>query len=228
VIAELQRALDAHADARTRDWWTRYLKNAIEYRGLGIPKIRELVAEWRAKNALDAAPPGEQFEIAIALLREPIAEDKLAGILYLQQYLVTEVAWREAVPRYAELFDEGFIHEWSTCDWFCVRVLGPTIAHNGLACAKAIASWHAAENLWRARASAVAFVYLVKDARWHDLIERSCATLIRREERFAKTAAGWVMRELSHHDPARVKRFVRKHEKNFSRESFKAATKFLK
>ena len=227
LIDELQTALSARATPARRDWWTRYLKGAIEFRGLGVPEIREEVAAWRTKTGLDSAPLDDQFAIALVLLREPIAEDKLAGILYLQEYLNAHVAWRIALPQYAELLDHGYIHEWSTCDWFCVRVLGPTIARHGVPCARTIASWHRAENLWRARASAVAFVNLVADPRFHDLIERSCATLIRRDERFAKTAVGWVMRELSHHDPNRVAKFVRQHERHFSRESLKSATRFL-
>ena len=142
------------------------------------------MAEWRDETA----SVDEQFDVALTLIREPVAEDKLAGVLYLQEYLTDRVPWRTALPRYAELFDSG------------------------------VAAWHKAENLWRARASAVAFVYLTADARFHDLIERSCTTLIRRDERFAKTAVGWVLRELSRHDPARVERFVREYQPHFSRE----------
>jgi 3-methyladenine DNA glycosylase AlkD len=185
------------------------------------------LAEWRAAHGLGELPVDAQFALALTLLREPIAEDKLAGVIYLQEYLNDRLAWRTALPRYAELFDDGFIHDWNVNDWFCVRVLGPSIARHGLPCARAIASWRDAENLWRARSSAVAFVNLVSDARFHDLIERACATLIRRDERFARTAVGWVMRELSRHDRGRVAEFTRRHEPYFSRESWKAATKWL-
>jgi 3-methyladenine DNA glycosylase AlkD len=222
-IARLQSLLDARASARSRDWWTRYMKGVIPFRGVGIPIIREVVADWRDA----AAPVEEQFETALALIRERMAEDKLAGVLYLQNYLIEPIPWRTALPRYAELFDEGSISDWNITDWFCVRVLGPTIQHHGLPCARAIASWHKAENLWRARASAVAFVNLTADPRFHDLFERSCTTLIRRDERFAKTAVGWVLRELSRHDRARVEAVIREHEAHFSRESLRNARKYF-
>lgn len=222
-LEALQRALDARASAEKRDWWQKYMKGAIPFRGVGIPLIREVVAEWRDADA----DPREQFETALSLIREPIAEDKLAGVLYLQNYLIDAIPWREAVPRYAALFDDGHIFEWSTTDWFCVRVLGPTIDANGVACAREIASWRDARNLWRARASLVAFVYLVRDERHHALIERSAATLIRREERFAKTAVGWVLRDLSKFDRPRVERFIEKHRAHFSTEALKNATKYF-
>jgi 3-methyladenine DNA glycosylase AlkD len=227
-IGNLQAALEAHASPGSRDWWTGYMKGVIPFRGVGIPAIREVVAGWREAEGLDAAPVAQQFHIATSLIRLPAAEDKLAGIIYLQQYLVGEYPWRQAVPHYARLFDEQAIFDWGTCDWFCVRVLGPTIQHGGLHCARTIAAWHTAANLWRARASAVAFVYLVKDRRYHPLLERACGTLIHREERFAKTAVGWVMRELSKHDAPLVKRFVRDHRQAFSTESLRNATKYFR
>jgi 3-methyladenine DNA glycosylase AlkD len=223
----LQRALDARATAKTRDWWERYMKGVLPFRGVGIPVIREVVAAWRVEEGLDARPAREQFEVALALIRERLAEDKLAGVLYLQNYLVEEIAWKEAVPRYAPLLDDGFISDWNICDWFCVRVLGPTIAAHGTGAARAIAAWHQAENLWRARASLVAFVYLVEDERWHPLILRGAATLIRRDERFAKTAVGWVLRDLSKFDRERVTAFVDKHRAHFTSETFRNVTKYL-
>lgn len=108
------------------------MKGVIAFRGVGIPQIREVVGKWRPAAGLDSAPLQEQFDTAVALIREPVAEDKLAGIIYLQEYLNERIAWRAALPEYASLFDDGFIHDWSICDWFCVRVLGPTIRHRGL------------------------------------------------------------------------------------------------
>lgn len=226
-FASLQRKLDARASAKTRDWWQKYMKDVIPFRGVGIPVIREVIAEWRVDEGLDARAPREQFDVALELIREPIAEDKLAGVLYLQNYLIEEIAWKEALPKYAALFDDGHIFDWNLCDWFCVRVLGPTIATHGTGAARAIAAWREAENLWRARSSLVAFVNLVRDERWHSLIERSAATLIEREERFAKTAVGWVLRDLSKHEPQLVTRFIERHRSSFSNEALRNATKHL-
>jgi 3-methyladenine DNA glycosylase AlkD len=50
--------------------------------------------------------------------------------------------------------------------------------------------------------------------------------LIRREERFAKTAVGWVLRDLSKHDSAVVKDFVDQNLRYFSAESLRNALKY--
>jgi hypothetical protein len=42
------------------------------------------------------------------------------------------------LPRFARLFDRGHTCDWGTCDWFCVKVLGPLVEQQAEACARAI------------------------------------------------------------------------------------------
>ena len=130
-LIRAQRALDAVASEPTRRWWERYLKGAIAFRGVGIPQIRSVLAHWRSGAGIDTWPAAAQFDLALRLFEEPVAEDKLAGVLFIQDYLLTDVDWRTALARYEPLYGRKLIAEWNTCDWFCVRVLGPTIAGNG-------------------------------------------------------------------------------------------------
>jgi len=155
-----------------------------------------------------------------------MAEDKLAGVLYLQEYLPDGVPWRESVSRYSSLFERGLIADWNTCDWFCVRVLGPTIAANGRGCASAIAKWSTSARLWKARASVVGFMPVIAVSDHHPLVLRSSAVLIRRGERFAKTAVGWVLRDLSKHDSVSVTEFLKQNLAHFSTESIRNALKY--
>ena len=55
----------------------------------------------------------------------------------------------------------------------------------------------------------------------------SCQVLIRREERFAKTAVGWVLRDISKYDPAFVMRVVEENLVHFSTESLRNALKYF-
>ena len=52
-----------------------------------------------------------------------------------------------------------------------------------------------------------------------DMLLEVCATLVRREERFAQTGAGWVLRELSLTEPDRVITFVEAHRDQLSTEA---------
>lgn len=226
-IQRLQAALDCQASAPTRTWWENYLEGAIGFRGAGIAVIRRELAAWREAEGMDGWPAGRQRALALRLFEEPLAEDKLAGVLFLQYYLYDRLPWRELLADYRSLFARELIFDWNTCDWFCVRVLGPTIASRGLPCARAIAAWRRAGYLWQARASLVPFVKVIGEERYHPLIETAAATLIARQERFAKTAVGWVLRDLSRPAKPRVERFVQRHLADFSVEALRNATKYF-
>jgi 3-methyladenine DNA glycosylase AlkD len=227
LIRLLQAALEQGASPETKDWWEKYLRNVIEFRGIGIPQIRVRLAQWRDEVGIANWEKPDQLRIALRLFESPVAEDKLAGILFLQEYLYDQFEWQALLTRYEQLYARDLIFDWNTCDWFCVRVLGPTIRRYGLACARAIAGWHRASNLWQARSSVVAFVPVAVDGRYHPLIYESCDSLIRRDERFAKTAVGWILRDLSRHDENGVEEFVESHVKCFSIESLRNALKYF-
>ena len=227
LILRLQRALDRRAEAKTKVWWDGYMKGAISFRGVGLPGVREELIGWHDGHALGDLPPADQLELALALLAGERGVDKLAGILYLQIYLRERLPWAELVEAAGEAFERRLIFDWSTCDWLCVRVLGPLISTHGLDCAGAIAGWRTEEYLWHARASLVPFVKVAGDPDLRPLMLETAAVLIRREERFAKTAVGWVLRDLSKHDEAAVRRFLDRHLARFSIESLRNATKYF-
>ena len=105
---------------------------------------------------------GQQKDLALMLLEADYTEDKLAGVLFLQEILLLAgaLAWRSDLPRFARLFDEGYIRDWNICDWFCVKVLGSLVEQQGEACARAISEWPEANSVWQQRASVVAFADL--------------------------------------------------------------------
>lgn len=226
LIGQLQARLNRAASPKTKDWWEKYLRHVIPFRGVGIPEIRKQLADWRKTTEIAAWPEADQLGLALRLFESGMAEDKLAGILFLQDYLYDRFTWEMLLPEYEQLFARRLIFDWNTCDWFCVRVLGPTIAAHGLPCAEAIAAWRLAPDLWQARSSVVAFIPVSADARYHQLVFGACETVIQREERFAKTAVGWMLHDLSKHDKARVSRFVEEHIRYFSSEALKNTLKY--
>ncbi len=227
LIVHLQVSLDQVASQKTKDWWEKYLRHVIPFRGVGIPEIRNQLALWRDEFGIAIWDKQDQLLIALRLFDSSFAEDKLAGILFLQEYLYGQFEWKALLEKYKQLYLNSLIFDWNTCDWFCVRVLGPTIAKNGLACAEAVSAWSQAENLWQARSSVVAFVPVSADNRYYPLIYKSCQDLIQRDERFAKTAVGWILRDLSKHDKQGVKDFVEGHLGSFSVESIRNTLKYF-
>jgi 3-methyladenine DNA glycosylase AlkD len=128
--------------------------------------VRQAVHAWFEEERLGVhLSAGRQKDLALMLLEEDHTEDKLAGVLFLQEILLPAGAldWRSDLPRFERLFDEGYIRDWNICDWFCVKVLGPLVEQQGEACARAISGWREGDGVWRRRASVVAFVNLASE-----------------------------------------------------------------
>ena len=128
LIERLQLRLKAHATDETREWWTKYLRGTASFRGVKMGDVRQAVHAWFEEEQLgEYLSVGQQKDLSLLLLEEDYSEDKLAGVLFLQEILLPEdkLDWRSELPRFARLFDREYIRDWSICDWFCVKVLGP-------------------------------------------------------------------------------------------------------
>jgi 3-methyladenine DNA glycosylase AlkD len=61
--------------------------------------------------------------------------------------------------------------------------------------------------------------------RYYPTIQEACEILIEREERFAKTAVGWILRDISKSDAGFVTAFIDRYVHSFSRESLRNGLK---
>ena len=228
-IAALQDLLREEADPKTRDWWQGYVKRAAPFMGVKMAATRSVLHQWHEEFVADNLDVDQQFELALALFHERHTEEKLAGTLLLQEILLPAgvINCERDVDRFADLFASDSIYDWNVCDWFCVKMLGPLIQTQGEPCATCISEWRSVENLWQARASLVAFVPVAKDSTYYGLVKESCQVLIRREERFAKTAVGWILRDISKYDESFIREVIEENIADFSTESLRNATKYL-
>jgi len=224
IIHTLQESLEAIASPKKKAWWERYMRDVIRFRGVGIPDVRELQKGWYMHH-LEPLSYEEQIEIVLELFRQELAEDKLAGIVLLQEYLYDKMPLEYMLGCYATLFDEELIYDWNVCDWFCVRVLTATIKKHDREAARMLSTWKDAPYLWQARASVVAFIGLTDTPEYYSYILDNCKTLIRREERFAKTAVGWILHDVYKRDEQVVMGFIDENLVSFSSESLKNALK---
>ena len=232
LISTLQQRLETRTNAKTKTWWERYLKHALPFRGVKMADIRAAVHAWYQEDVKDTLPSANrQKELALGLLRQRHAEDKLAGILFLHEILLPAgmLNWRKELPQFARLFRDGAIADWNTCDWFCVKVLGPLAQQEGEPCARAIAKWRTAKNLWQRRAAGVAFVNLAKHGEknfsgFTDMLLEVCAATVTHPERFAQTGTGWVLREMGQAEAKQVVRFIEDNLSFFSAEGLRYAT----
>jgi len=220
----ITNALQSIGQSSKKAWWERYLKGEIEFYGVPMADIRSTVKFWVDENDLkkDEKTFKNPFpllrETAFSLLRQPIAEQKLAAILIFQNHV--DIVTTNDLRVLEDLFRAGFIYDWNTTDWLCVRVLGPAVQQeNGVAIINVLKEWvRNPENvLWQKRAALVAFVD--NTAGHADSVIEISSTLVTDGRRFAQTAIGWVMRNLSATHPTRVVSFGNDNKQAMSSEA---------
>jgi len=227
LTKEFHHLLLYNSDKKKKDWWESYLRNAIPFLGVGIPEIRRLLKEWYKSNNLTELSTKDQLVLATEFIKGKYTEDKLTGILIIQLFLLKEPNHKIIITRLSDIFNDKLIFDWNTCDWLCVRILSPIIDNNDKECIEMITSWKDADYLWKARASAVAFAQVKDIIKYTDILNDINKLLINREERFAKTAVGWTLREISKNDKEFVVNFIKRNIQHFTKETINNSMKYF-
>lgn len=226
MIEDLQAELERRADPEKKVWWENYVKGAA-FRGTPMGEIRSAVrAQLRTRPELSTV---QSKQLACDLIRQPLTEDKLAGVLILSEHLIDELRL-EDLPAFRTLLAEEHLGDWNSCDWFSVKVLGRMLQRSSEAerLADQIIEWTRSDDLWVRRAGLVAFVNLAPkgDAALPGLTERVLTAARRNAEdkrRFAQTSVGWLLRELSTSHPEAVRAFLAECGDELSPEARRAA-----
>jgi len=224
----LVQELEVRSVPQKADWWNSYMKGEIRFVGTSIPEIRKLLLEKNSSEALDQLPMNQQVGLVNGLMRSELGEHKLAAILYIQLFWLGKQKNSFLMSLISDWFDERYIHDWNTTDWLCVKVLTYLVDTGDEQVIWALKRWNRDPYLWKARASLVPFAHVESKEEHSKSIKLFSDFLIRREERFAKTAVGWVMREYSKFDEAYVLDFFSRHVKHTSWEVKRNALKYYR
>lgn len=227
TISLLQNALGAQSNLQTKKWFENYLKGAIMYRGVKTQQISTTVQNWHKANSLDKLSAEAQLQLAVALIRQDFAEDKFAGILYMQKYLLNKLEFSTLASEFEGMFDEGCFFDWSTTDWFNVRVLSPLIALHGSKAVERYTSWYKSADLWQRRSSVVSLRACVQSDEYIPAIDRQITRLVKSDERFIQTGIGWLISDLAKANANEAEKIVQKHLDDLSVEVIRRHTKNL-
>lgn len=226
-IKKLQSSLQNESNPATKIWFENYLKGTIQYRGLKTPQILKIINSWRKREGIDKLSSSCQLQIAGLLIQQTYAEDKFAGTLMIQKFLLAEIELDILIEEFEKLFTEGHFYDWSTTDWFCIRVLAGLINIHNRKAITAITKWYKAKDLWQRRASMVPLRTCTTRKEYIPVIERQIKRLVKQEERFIQTAIGWVIADLSKHFPKQAAQIVETHLVHLSMEVIRRHSKHL-
>jgi len=207
-------------------WLQNYVKHNIKSFGVGIPEIRETLKAFETNSKLSKLPIKVQIEFLNELMRNDYTEPKLAAILFVQLYWKTKDG-DEILKMTANWFDNEWITDWNVCDWLCVRILTPVLDKEPKLAVSVFSEWNKSQNLWKARASLVPFAQSKAIESHTEIIQLFSTEIIKRQDRFCKTAVGWVLREYSKIDTKFVTDFLEQFSDWTTKEVIKNATKYM-
>ncbi len=230
---ELVEILQAAADPKTAEWFTNYLKGVIRYRGLKTAVLKQHLKDFFQQSGLDQESDNTQLEHIRFWLSQPMAEDKLIAILWLQQWIKPQLkspmgdpAAAQVLSLLEDVFLQGDIFDWSTNDWLCVRVMEaiPEYFPNQI---PRLLDWSTAPSLWQRRSSLLSFKKSAKNGQHWESVEELIRRLLPSEERFIQTAVGWVLSDISKKYPDYAYTLVEQHFSHLSHEVILRHTKYL-
>jgi 3-methyladenine DNA glycosylase AlkD len=224
----LVQELKVRSVPQKADWWNNYLKGEIRFVGTSLPEIRKLLKEKNMSEGLDQLPMNQQVGMVNGLMRSDLAEHKRTAILFIQLYWLGKQKNAFLLSLVSDWFTDRHIYDWNTTDWLCQKVLAPLLDSGDEQVVRTLRKWNQDSYLWKARASLVPFALSNRIGEHAKIIERFSDILIRREERFAKTAVGWVMREFSKVDEEFVLDFLNRHVKHTTWEVKRNALKYYR
>ena len=212
-------------DPQKSAWLEDYVKHDIKSKGVGIPGIRQVVKSANKEFSLSSKPLIKQVELLNDLMQKPFTEDKLAAVIYLELFW-NKNNYKILLEMISGWFDRGWISDWNVCDWLCVKILAPIVDNMPEKIIPELMRWNKSPYLWKARASLVPFAQAKSLNRFEEVIRQLSAELIRREERFCKTAVGWVLREYSKKDKKFVEEFLEENKQWTTKEVIRNAMKY--
>lgn len=226
-IKQFQQELEKESNIQTKRWFDNYLRGKISFRGLKTPQVRDLLIKFIQKNHLIESTEEKQIDFAFGLISKKKAEDKYAGIIYIQKHLLKKVDPNKLLDHIQRAFENGHFFEWSATDWLCTRVLCVMLKKNKEQLVEKISNWRLSSDLWQRRASIVAFLKCVDDGSLNSITESIISTLVQEKERFIQTGIGWFIASLSKKRPQHAELLVEKYFNQLSKEVIQRHTKHL-
>ncbi|OWU83699.1 DNA alkylation repair protein [Oceanicola sp. 22II-s10i] len=216
-------ALRAAGDADRAAGMAAYHKAERPYLGTPNPAINDLATEWRHALSLD-----DRIALADALWRTDIHEARIAASKLLTQARIRpdDGVWA-LVTSWIPQCDAWAIAD-HACDAGRRRVMAD------LTRLDEVEGWTRSDHLWTRRAALVITLPLARlshpseaETAARERVLGWAATYVPDREWFIQKAIAWWLRDLSKHDPDRVRAFLDAHGAGMKAFARKEAAKYL-
>jgi len=207
------------------------MKGVQQYRGVRTPELRSIIFKSAWGEPMKDMSDEDKKEIAHSLLAQEFGEDKYIGMMILEK-LKKQIDHSD-IKRVEALFKEGKLNGWANTDSVCGFIFKHWVTGN-VENMKYICEWKNSDCLWLQRASCVTFVTLAKHGDkapnfkgFLKMLDETCETTIKNQERFAQLGTGWLLRNIGEADKKQLFSFLERNMGYFSREGLSYAIEKL-
>lgn len=215
--------LRAAAQAGRAEQMAEYHKAERPYLGLANPDINDISKRWRQSLTVD-----ERVALARDLWDTNIFEARLAAAKLLTQARMRpdDAAW-DLIQSWVPDFDS-----WAIADHACMAGQRRLTADPSRI--DAVEAWTRSDHHWTRRAAMVITLPWTKqnhpteqDKAIRERVLGWAAGYVHDPDWFIQKSVGWWLRDLSKHDPERVRAFLAEHGRVMKKFARKEATKYL-
>ncbi len=216
-------ALEAAAEPGRAAQVAAYMKVERVYLGVPMPAVNALTTTWRRGLTL-----ADRVALADALWRTDIHEARIAAAKLLTQARISgdEDVWR-LITSWLPDFDA-----WAIADHACMAGQRRVVADPSRI--DTVAGWTGSPHLWTRRAALVITLPWTKqnhpkppELAVRDRVLGWAGGYVDDKDWFIQKAVAWWLRELSKHDPDRVRAFLGAHGDRMKPFARKEAGKYL-
>lgn len=201
----LRQELRRHADKKQAEK-DQYYHKYPGYKSYGIraPKLDAILKNYRKEfRGLKSA---EVFALTEKLYSSRIEEQILTGnyILAMHVELITpkRFLWLDKMLDY--------FGSWSTIDDFCIDVLQSVLLKYPEKTTNLLRKWNKSQNMWKRRASVVAFVRKVGESgKFVDVVIKLCENLLQDDEDLVQKGVGWALKDNMRGNKKKVMDYVK-------------------
>ena len=223
TLDEALEALRAHIEPGRAEGQAKYHKQSREVLGIPNPALNDLTKAWRRALSVE-----ERVALADALWQTDIFEARIAAAKLLTQARMRpdESAWR-LILSWVPDFDS-----WAIADHVCMAGQKRLLADPSRL--DTVEDWITSEHMWTRRAALVITLPWTKQnhPKPADLAIRNrvlgwAESYVEDPDWFIQKAVAWWLRDLSKHDPDRVRAFLDAHGARMKPFARKEAGKYL-
>lgn len=208
LLRELRRAYAAEADPKRAKQMQAYMKSAMPFHGVPVPRAREIVRELTDGRSFGDR---EALEAVVRALWHgaKFREERYAALELLSRPAARKLEAVESLPLYEELIHTGAW--WDLVDELAAHRVGAVLKLAPKTVQATLRRWSRGEDLWLRRAAIIAQLKH-RDATDVEFLFEMIEPAVGEKEFFLRKAIGWALRDLSRWKPDDVERWLAKHE----------------